>query len=57
MIPKDPTPPRNPLTDLSEACFRLLGTLQNIEKEEQPDPEDFQTSMHKMSAAMRKFIQ
>ena len=57
MNPKDSTPPSDPISDLSEACFRLLGTLQNIEKEEQPDPEDFQTSMHKMSAAMRKFIQ
>jgi hypothetical protein len=35
----------------------LLRTLQNIEKEEQPDPEDFQKSMHKMSVAMQKFIQ
>lgn len=56
MNPDDPTPPSDPLSDLTEACFRLLGTLQNIEKEEQPDPKDFQTSMHKMSAAMQKFI-
>ena len=52
-----PPPPIDPLDDLNEACFKLLGTLQNINKEDQTWHDDFQKSMITMSAAMNKFIQ
>lgn len=49
------TPPIDPIEELKESCFRLLGTLQNIDSESTEWQKDFHTSMMKMDAAISTF--
>lgn len=48
-------PPVNPIEELKEACFRLLGTLQNVNSESPEWQADFHSSMVKMDVAISTF--